>query len=120
MAGPVPRVRVLADHLQVAPPLVVDGTWAQLLDALQASCDEAEGPGGRSAPIPAVVRAHQHAAGAVRPPAANLPAGAVSNNKNLRGGGTNREALDRSHSGLTTKIHLAADRCRRPITLFSS
>jgi transposase len=38
------------------------------------------------------------------------------NDKNPLGGGTNREALGRSRGGLTTKIHLAADRRCRPVT----
>ena len=40
----------------------------------------------------------------------------MPNDKNLRAGGTNREALGRSRGGLTTKIHLAADRRCRPVT----
>lgn len=42
--------------------------------------------------------------------------GAPPNDKNLLAGGTNREALGRSRGGLTTKIHLAADRRCRPVT----
>jgi transposase len=42
--------------------------------------------------------------------------GAPSNDKNPRAGGPGREALGRSRGGLTTKIHLAADRRCRPVT----
>ena len=46
------------------------------------------------------------------PPATATP-GAASNDKNP---GKNREGLGRSRGGLTTKIHLVADRRCRPIT----
>jgi transposase len=53
-------------------------------------------------------------------PAARFPPGwlrgAPPNDKNPPGGGTNREALGRSRGGLSTKIHLAADRRCRPVT----
>ena len=39
----------------------------------------------------------------------------MPNDKNLPAGGTGREALGRSRGGLTTKIHLAADRRCRPV-----
>lgn len=42
--------------------------------------------------------------------------GAEPNDKNPPGGRTNREALGRSRGGLSTKIHLAADRRCRPVT----
>ena len=42
--------------------------------------------------------------------------GAEPNDKNPPGGGTNWEALGRSRGGLTTKIHLVADRRCRPVT----
>jgi transposase len=62
-----------------------------------------------------VVRAHQHAAGARRALSAELVAGGPPNDKNpaARPG---REALGRSRGGLSTKIHLAADRRCRPVT----
>jgi transposase len=41
--------------------------------------------------------------------------GAESNDKNPPGPGTNREALGRSRGGLSTKVHLVADRRCRPI-----
>jgi hypothetical protein len=63
-----------------------------------------------------VVRAHQHAAGARKAEPAGPRRGAAANDKNRPGGGTNREALGRSRGGLSTKIHLAADRRCRPLT----
>ena len=45
-------------------------------------------------------------------PAADLPRGAGSNEKNRAG----QEALGRSRGGLSTKIHLVADRRCRPLT----
>ena len=61
-----------------------------------------------------VVRAHQHAAGARCARSAELVTGASPNDKNpaARPG---REALGRSRGGLSTKIHLAADRRCRPL-----
>jgi hypothetical protein len=56
-----------------------------------------------------VVRAHQHAAGARHKLPAELVPEAPPNDNNppARPG---REAPARSHGGLSTKIHLAADR----------
>ncbi len=45
----------------------------------------------------------------------NWPGGALPNDKNPGGGQASREALGRSRGGLTTKIHLAADRRCRPL-----
>ena len=45
-----------------------DGTWEQVLDALRAGCDEAEGRAWAVAADATVVRAHQHAAGARHAP----------------------------------------------------
>lgn len=47
-----------------------DGTWARILDRLRAGCDEAEGADWTVGVDSTVVRAHQHAAGARRPPTA--------------------------------------------------
>ena len=47
-----------------------DGTWTRILDQLRAGCDEAEGEDWTVGADSTVVRAHQHAAGARRPPAA--------------------------------------------------
>ena len=73
-------------------------------------------PRGRTDPEAdsTVVRAHQHAAGARHAPPANWSPGAPPNDNNPppRLG---REALGRSRGGLSTKIHLAADRRCRPV-----
>jgi transposase len=45
-----------------------DGTWARILDHLRAGCDEGEGAEWTIGVDSTVVRAHQHAAGARRPP----------------------------------------------------
>jgi transposase len=47
------------------------------------------------------------------------PGGALPNDKNRRAG-AGREALGRSRGGLTTKVHLVADRRCRPITRITS
>jgi transposase len=44
----------------------LDGTWEKVLDALRAGCDEADGRDWAVSADSAVVRAHQHAAGARR------------------------------------------------------
>src|SRR5277367_1388595 len=48
----------------------LDGTWEQILDGLRAGCDEAEGSNWTVSADSTVARAHQHAAGARRVPAA--------------------------------------------------
>jgi transposase len=53
----------------------LDGTWAQILAALRAGCDRAEGADWTVSADSTVVRAHQHAAGARR--AGGLPAAAA-------------------------------------------
>jgi transposase len=53
----------------------LDGTWEQILDALRAGCDEAEGKGWALSADSTVVRAHQHAAGARRALPAELATG---------------------------------------------
>ena len=88
-----------------------DGTWQEILGRLQAGCDEAEGRDWTLSADSTVVRAHQHAAGARRARPADLVSGASPNDKNPPG----REALGRSRGGLSTKIHLAADRRCRPV-----
>jgi transposase len=55
-----------------------DGTWEKILDTLRAGCDEGEGKQWTVSADSTVVRAHQHAAGARRVPAADLPTGGVS------------------------------------------
>jgi hypothetical protein len=51
------------------------GTWEQVLDALRAGCDEAEGADWAVGADSTVIRAHQHAAGARRAPAADSGTG---------------------------------------------
>jgi len=49
----------------------LDGTWETILDGLRAGCDEAEGTDWTVSADSTVARAHQHAAGARRVPAAD-------------------------------------------------
>ena len=84
-----------------------------ILDGLRAGCDEAEGAQWTAGIDATVVRAHQHAAGARR---AARGAGANDNNRPpAPSQRRDREALGRSRGGLTTKIHLLADRRCRPV-----
>lgn len=53
----------------------LDGTWEAILDRLRAGCDEAEGADWTVSADSTVTRAHQHAAGARRAPAADDPTG---------------------------------------------
>nr|WP_308401452.1 IS5 family transposase [Streptomyces sp. AP-93] len=95
-----------------------DGTWSNILRALQAGADATaqDSDGSWAVNVDSTsCRAHQHAAGArhaaPRPP--------------RKRGGTRvdpegREALGRSRGGLTSKVHLLADdRCRPLIWLTS-
>jgi transposase len=90
----------------------MDGTWEKILDGLRADCDEGEGKDWTVSVESTVVRAHQHAAGARRALPAERVTGRPPNDKNPPG----REALGRSRGGLSTKIHLMADRRCRPLT----
>jgi transposase len=92
-----------------------DGTWARILDELRAGADEAEGRDWTVSIDSTVVRTSTRP-GHARPQPQTWTRGAAPNDKNPPGQGTNREALGRSRGGLTTKIHLAADRRCRPIT----
>src|ERR1039457_6032074 len=56
----------------------LDGTWEKILDGLRAGCDEAEGKDWTVSADSTVARAHQHAAGARRVPAADDRAGGFS------------------------------------------
>ena len=51
----------------------LDGTWVQILDLLRIDCDRAEGPDWVLAVDSMAVRVHQHAAGARRVQAADMP-----------------------------------------------
>jgi transposase len=55
----------------------LDGTWEQILHSLRAGCDEAEGKEWTVSADSTVARAHQHAAGARRVPAADDRAGGI-------------------------------------------
>jgi hypothetical protein len=101
-----------------------------ILDRLRAGCDEAEGAEWTAGIDATVVRAHQHAAGARHEPPKDIPPERLipcwasgCPRRAARGAGQNdsnpppapsqrrdREALGRSRGGLTTKIHLLADR----------
>src|SRR5258708_19440071 len=52
-----------------------DGTWAAILDAVRAGCDEGEGRQWAVSADSTVVRAHQHAAGRGRPRRLTCPGG---------------------------------------------
>ncbi len=74
----------------------VDGTWEKIFTAVLAAADAADDIGWTVSVDSTVVRAHQHAAGA-------LKKGAEDRNE------PTDHALGRSRGGLSTKIHLAAD-----------
>ncbi|MER6176564.1 IS5 family transposase [Streptosporangium sp. NPDC001681] len=90
----------------------LDGTWERILDGLRAGCDEAEGEDWTVSVDSTVVRAHQHAAGARHAPAKDALSKGTGKHERVTSG---REALGRSRGGLSTKIHLVADRRCRPI-----
>ncbi|MEU0589501.1 IS5 family transposase [Streptomyces sp. NPDC006132] len=79
----------------------VDGTWEMILAAVLAAADADDDIDWTVSVDSTVVRAHQHAAGALkrgRPTAASVD-----------------HALGRSRGGLSTKVHLAADGRARPL-----
>nr|WP_261800892.1 IS5 family transposase [Streptomyces sp. PBH53] len=80
----------------------VDGTWEMILTAVLAAADADDDIDWTVSVDSTVVRAHQHAAGALKrgPQAENEPAD---------------HALGRSRGGLSTKVHLAADGRARPL-----
>ena len=86
MAGCAALVRQLEDHREPASPLVSDGTLAGVLDALRCGADVAEGPDWTIGVDGAVVRAHQHAAGARHAPPADIPAEVVATTELDTGG----------------------------------
>jgi transposase len=63
-----------------------DGTLAGVLDKLRAEADVAEGPDWTIGVDGAVVRAHQHAAGARHAPPADIPAEVVATTELDTGG----------------------------------
>ncbi|WP_425463561.1 IS5 family transposase [Micromonospora olivasterospora] len=88
----------------------MDGTWSRICAALRIDCDAEEGDEWTVGVDTSSIRAHQHAAGARRPSGGSPKKGEAARDE--KGG---REALGRSRGGLTTKLHLAADRRCRPI-----
>jgi transposase len=81
-----------------------DGTWARVVAGLQ-TLAQAQGLIGWQVSVDStVIRAHQHAAGAGRG-SAGEPAD---------------HALGRSRGGWTTKIHLACEQNRRPLSMLLS
>ena len=89
-----------------------DGTWKQLLTALQALADAAGHVTWDVSVDSAVARAHQHAAGARKDSAAQ---------KESPGGSGAPEpadhALGRSRGGLSVKFHLAVEQGQKPLAL---
>src|SRR6187397_786134 len=78
VAGRAAIVRKLEDHREPASPWSGDGTLAGVLDALRRGADVTEGPDWTVGVDGAVVRAHQHAAGARHAPPADIPAEVVA------------------------------------------
>jgi transposase len=85
-----------------------DGTWGQLLAALQALADAAGHVSWDVSVDSATARAHQHAAGARKDGAAQ---------KEPPGPEPGDHALGRSRGGLTTKFHLAAEQGQKPLAI---
>lgn len=87
------------------------GIWARILSDLQGRA-EAEGLITWQVSVDSTIaRAHQHAAGARRAPAEQKePPGGVGADE------PDDHALGRSRGGLTTKIHLACEQGRRPLS----
>jgi transposase len=85
-----------------------DGTWARILARLQQLGDAAGLICWDVSVDSTIVRAHQHAAGARRDPASQVePPGAEPAD----------HALGRSRGGWTTKLHLASEQGRKPLSL---
>ncbi|WP_434095429.1 IS5 family transposase [Streptomyces goshikiensis] len=106
-----------------------DGTWERLLQQVQAAADAAGEIDWDISVDSTIVRAHQHAAGARinTPPTPAVSKGdeAGTPGRNFvakprqptGGGGAGGEGLGRSRGGFTSKIHLSADGCCRPLSL---
>ncbi|WP_373430190.1 IS5 family transposase [Streptomyces sp. V1I1] len=106
-----------------------DGTWERLLQHVQAVADAAGDVDWNINIDSTSVRAHQHAAGPNRSAAGTaqyLKRGRTKISSHARahapapvpgGGGASGEALGRSRSGLTTKIHLVVEQGQRPLAL---
>ncbi|MFJ5834656.1 IS5 family transposase [Streptomyces sp. NPDC093089] len=96
-----------------------DGTWEMLLQHVQAQVDAEGGIDWDVSVDSAVIRAHQHAAGAPKaapPPPRPSERAAESTSGPAAPAGGGREAGEcpgRSRGGFTTKVHLSAEcRCR--------
>ncbi|WRZ61722.1 IS5 family transposase [Streptomyces sp. NBC_01294] len=95
-----------------------DGTWSNILRALQAGADSTARDADGSWAVNAdstTCRAHQHAAGA-RHSAPAPPRKRGGTRVDAEG----REALGRSRGGLTSKVHLLADDRCRPLVWLTS
>jgi transposase len=85
-----------------------DGIWARILARLQQLGDAAGLICWDVSVDSTIVRAHQHAAGARRDPASQVePPGAEPAD----------HALGRSRGGWTTKLHLASEQGRKPLSM---
>jgi transposase len=85
-----------------------DGTWAAVLARLQGMAEAKDLITWQVSVDSTINRAHQHAAGARQDPSAQ---------KEPPGDEPADHALGRSRGGLTTKIHLACEQGRRPLSL---
>ncbi|MFI9810200.1 IS5 family transposase [Streptomyces sp. NPDC052301] len=105
-----------------------DGTWECLLQQVQSAADAAGEIDWDIAVDSTIVRAHQHAAGARTDPRRPRLKGGRSPRTPGRdavaeparppgGGGAGGEGLGRSRGGFTSKLHLSADGCCRPLSL---
>jgi hypothetical protein len=86
----------------------LDGTWAVIVLALQALADDAGHVTWDVSVDSGTARAHQHAAGARKNPAAQ---------KEPPGPEPGDHGLGRSRGGLTTKFHLAVDQGQKPLAV---
>ncbi|MEW2175244.1 IS5 family transposase [Streptomyces sp. NPDC005406] len=87
-----------------------DGTWARVLEQLQAHADAAGLITWDVTVDSTVCRAHQHAAGARKKDLQREPPGGLATERD-------DHALGRSRGGLTTEIHLAVEQDQRPLVL---
>ena len=87
-----------------------DGTWAQILTALQARADAAGLITWDVSVDSTVARAHQHAAGARK-------RGICRRSRRAECAEPADHGLGRSRGGLTTKIHLACEQGQKPLSM---
>jgi transposase len=86
-----------------------DGTWARIVEDLQARADAAGLICWQVNVDSTICRAHQHAAGARNAGQKESPGGVVAEPSD--------HALGRSRGGLTTKIHLACEQGQKPLSM---